>query len=211
LACAGVAALAFSLAACGSGGDKSGAAASSAPTTTTSADSAGESAGLTPPGAKLKLGQQAIVGWVPASLDTGQGAKKGSKLQITVQSIQKGKIADFKNVQLKPEEKTSTPYYVKVLIKSLTKNPPGGNNDPDVALDAVDDRGQKQSSIIFLGTFARCDNKQPPKSFTTGKSYSSCLAYLIPGGGSIQKVQWGNGPSKAGDVTPYFEKPIVWS
>ena len=27
---------------------------------------------------------------------------------------------------------------------------------------------------------------------------------------AIQKVQWDSGPSAANQVTPYFERPIVW-
>ena len=75
---------------------------------------------------------------------------------------------------------------------------------------AIDDRGQEQQSITFLGTFSRCDDPTPPKQFVSGKTYQSCLAYLIPGGGSIQKVQWDNGPAAANAVTPYFDRPIVW-
>ena len=55
------------------------------------------------------------------------------------------------------------------------------------------------------------DDTSPPKPFANGKSYESCLTYLMPGGGSIQKVQWNSGPSKAGEVTPYFDDPIVWA
>jgi hypothetical protein len=36
------------------------------------------------------------------------------------------------------------------------------------------------------------------------------MTYLIPGGGSIQSVKWGSGPNTANDVSPYFDKPIVW-
>jgi hypothetical protein len=43
-----------------------------------------------------------------------------------------------------------------------------------------------------------------------GRSYYSCLAYLIPGGGSIQKIQWDDGPAAADQVTTYFDHPIVW-
>ncbi len=50
-----------------------------------------------------------------------------------------------------------------------------------------------------------------PKQFANGKSYESCLAYLMPGGGSIQKVQWNDGPAKENQVTAYFEKPVVWA
>jgi hypothetical protein len=50
----------------------------------------------------------------------------------------------------------------------------------------------------------------PPKSFVSGKTYESCLAYLMPGGGSIQKVQWDSGPSAANELTPYFDRPLIW-
>jgi len=48
-----------------------------------------------------------------------------------------------------------------------------------------------------------------PNPLANGKSYDSRLTYLMPGGGSIQKVQWGDGPAAADQVTPYFDKPIV--
>jgi hypothetical protein len=205
--CAGAAAAVLALAACHHGGS-SGSPRTSAPTTV----SAAPPGGLTPPGTHLRFGQAATAGWVPPSADTGTGAHRGYRLQLTVESLEKGTIADFKNVQLKADERASTPYYVKVRIKALGSTPPAGkDDDPDVTLDAIDDRGQKQSSIIFLGTFDRCDDKSPPKPFANGRSYESCLTYLVPGGGSIQKVQWNSGPSKADEVTPYFDKPLVWS
>jgi hypothetical protein len=215
-AAAGIGVAVLALAACGGSGAgaSSGTSASATPTPTptpTAAAIAG-SGRLTPPGTHLRFGQAATAGWVPTSLDTGSAAHKALKLQVTVRSVEKGTIADFKNVQLKPAERNSIPYYVKVRIKALGGAPPtGANDDPDVILDAVDDRGQQQSNIIFLGTFSRCDDARPPKPFANGKSYDSCLAYLMPGGGSIQKVQWNSGPSKANEVTPYFDKPIVWA
>jgi hypothetical protein len=206
----GVAALALGLTACKESGS-SGAKAAPAPSETTSA-AAGASGGLTPPGTRLRPGQSATVGWVPPDAGAVTGPHKGLKLQVTVLSIEQGKLGDFKNVQLKAEERNSTPYYVKVRIKALGSIPPSGtNDDPDVTLDAIDDRGQQQNNIIFLGTFARCDDTAPPKPFANGKSYRSCLTYLMPGGGSIQQMAWKNGPSKANAVTPYFEKPVVWS
>jgi hypothetical protein len=207
----GAAALLLGLAAC-KGSGSSGANSAPAPSETTVAGAASASGSLTPPGAHLKLGQGATVGWVPPGSDTGTGPHKGLKLQVTVMSIMKGTIGDFKNVQLKPQERNSTPYYVKVRIKALGSTPPSGtNDDPDVTLDAIDDRGQEQNNIIFLGTFTRCDDASPPKPFANGKSFSSCLTYLMPGGGAIRQMAWKNGPSKANAVTPYFEKPVVWS
>jgi hypothetical protein len=181
---------------------------SSAPSPSTVAGSA--AGGLTPPGTHLGFGQEATVGWVPSSTATGTAARNGLKLQVTVESIDKGTMADFKNVQLNGSERKSTPYYVKVRIKALGNTPPKGTDDPAITFDAIDDRGQQQESVTFFGTFPRCNEAMVPKSFANGKSYESCLAYLMPGGGSIQKVQWADGPAKADDVTPYFDHPIVW-
>jgi len=51
----------------------------------------------------------------------------------------------------------------------------------------IDDRGQEQGSVTFIGTFERCDDTQVPRPFKRGSSYDSCLTYLIPGGGSIDE------------------------
>lgn len=182
------------------------------PARTEAADPAAASGGLTPAGTRLGLGKEATVAWVPPSDSlSSNGAQKGLKVQVTVESIEKGSIGDFKNISLDASERTSTPYYVKVRIKALGSVAPKGTDDPDLTFDAIDDRGQQQSSVTFLGTFDRCDDTTAPKPFVDGKSYESCLAYLMPGGGSIQKVQWNSGPSAADEVTPYFEKPVVWS
>ena len=168
------------------------------------------SGSLTPPGTRLALGGPATVGWVPPSQDLGTGAHKGIKLQVTVVSIQKGTMADFRNVELNGTQRNSTPYYVQLRVTALSNASVPKDSDPAITFTAIDDRGQQQQSITFLGTFSRCDDPTPPKQFVSGKTYQSCLAYLIPGGGSIQKVQWDNGPAAANQVTPYFDRPIVW-
>jgi hypothetical protein len=173
----------------------------------------GQTAGsgsLTPPGTHLAFGGPATVGWVPPSQDLGTGAHKGIKLQVTVVSIQKGTMADFRNVELNGNQRRSTPYYVQLRVTALSNASVPKDSDPAITFSAIDDRGQEQQSITFLGTFSRCDDPTPPKQFVSGKTYQSCLAYLIPGGGSIQKIQWDNGPAAANAVTPYFDRPIVW-
>ena len=195
-----------------------GAAASSAPAPTpTAASSAPASSpapatadGLTPPGTHLAIGQTATLGWVPAEIDLKPGAHKGLMIQVTVKSIEKGSIADFANVQLDATQKKETPYYVKVHFTALDSAAPPSDSDPAITIDGIDDRGQTQSSLIFLGKFDRCDDATVPKPFTKGKSYDTCLTYLVPGGGSIQKMQWANGPSNGTDVSAYFDKPVVW-
>ena len=183
------------------------------PASSQPAQGQGQTAGsgsLTPPGTHLALGGPATVGWVPPSQDLGTGAHKGIKLQVTVVSIQKGTMADFRNVELNGNQRSSTPYYVQLRVTALSNATVPKDSDPAITFTAIDDRGQEQQSITFLGTFSRCDDPTPPKQLVSGKTYQSCLAYLIPGGGSIQKVQWDNGPTAANAVTPYFDRPIVW-
>ena len=45
--------------------------------------------------------------------------------------------------------------------------------DPDLKFGAVDDRGQEQGSVTFIGDFERCEDTDAPKPFTHGKSYGS--------------------------------------
>ncbi|HEX4722479.1 MAG TPA: hypothetical protein VH333_08190 [Pseudonocardiaceae bacterium] len=213
---AGAAVIALGMAACGGGTTGTASAGNPTPTptaTTTKAAPTADNAsagGLTAPGTRLAFGQPATVGWVTLDQDNGEGAKTGLKLQVTVESIVKGSLDDFKNIDLDASQHNSTPYYVTVKIKALDSTAPTGDDDPDIVFQAIDDRGQQQESVTFLGTFDRCDDATAPKPFVSGKSYESCLAYLMPGGGSIQSVQWNSGPSAANDVTPYFEKPVVW-
>jgi len=193
----------------GSAGSSASASGSASPAGQAAADT-GRSGTLTAPGTRLGLGRGATVAWVPPAQATGSGPHQGIKLRVTVESIEKGTIADFQNVNLNATQKKATPYYVKLRITALASTPPPANSDPAITFTAIDDRGQQQQSITFFGTFTRCDDPMPPKSFVSGKTYESCLAYLMPGGGSIQKVQWDSGPSAANEVTPYFDRPLIW-
>ena len=91
---------------------------------------------------------------------------------------------------------------MQLRVTALSNASVPKDSDPAITFTAIDDRGQEQQSITFLGTFSRCDDPTPPKQFVSGKTYQSCLAYLIPGGGSIQKVQWDNGPAAANAGDP---------
>jgi hypothetical protein len=118
-------------------------------------------------------------------------------------------MGDLKNIKIEGAGPNSTPYYVKVHVTNLGSTVTGTDN-PAISFRAIDDRGQQQASVTFLGTFQRCDDALPPKPFSHDKSFTSCLTYLVPGGGSIQEVHWNDGPAPVNGVSPYFDKPIVW-
>jgi hypothetical protein len=175
------------------------------PTTTQSADTGGGSTaggGLTGPGTNLKLGETAHVTYKPL---TATDDKHLFKVDATAEKIEQGTLDDFKNIELDESQKNSTPYYVTVKIANTGKEIPLGDQqgDPDLKFGAIDDRGQEQGSITFIGDFDRCKDTDAPKPFTKGKSYESCLAFLVGGDGSITEVNW-----KGSDK--YILKPVVW-
>lgn len=150
----------------------------------------------------LKLGETAHVTYKPL---TAADEKNLFQVDATAEKIEKGSINDFKNISLDESQKSSTPYYVTVKIENTGEEIPLGDmeGDPDLKFGAVDDRGQEQPSITFIGDFERCQDADAPKPFTKGKSYESCLAFLVGGDGSIDEVHW-----KGSDK--YILKPVVW-
>ena len=204
---------ALGLAACGGSDSKDSSSTPTTPATekTTAESPDSPSGGLTPPGTQLKLGEEATVGWVPFSEGDTTGAKQGIDVKVSVEEIETGSIEDFADVELEAEEENSTPYYVKLRIEAVSGTEPPPNEEPDIGFDAIDDRGQEQTSVTFLGEFERCNEEEMPRPFTDGASYEPCLTYLIPGGGSIEKVQWNDGPSEGTELTPYYDDPVVWT
>lgn len=125
-------------------------------------------------------------------------------LDSTVLMIEEGSIStDFDGIDLEPEQMDSTPYYVTVRVEATGKPIPTEDNNPDIGFDAVDDRGQEHGSVTFFGSFPRCEDKTIPKTLEDGDSYESCFVYLVPGGGSIDQVNWTGS-------TDYLSDPVVW-
>ena len=193
----------------GCGGDDDDDAA--APATTQTAEATAESdsgggstagGGLTEPGATLTLGETAHVTYKPL---TATDDKNLFHVDATAEEIETGSIDDFENISLDEDQKASTPYYVTVKIENTGKEIPLGDmeGDPDLKFGAIDDRGQEQPSITFIGDFERCEDTDAPKPFAKGKSYESCLAFLVGGDGSITEVRW-----KGSDK--YILKPVAW-
>lgn len=199
-------AAALALAGCGGGNDSGSSAkpastpAASTPATTTAqttettdttTQASESSGGLTPAGSTLKIGQPAVVRYT-----IGTELKARGRVEITPLSIEKGSIDDFKNIDLDAQQKASTPYYVKVRAKNV--GPDLSGKDPAGYIDAVDDRGQNQSEVIFFGTFDRCKRADDPKSLKKGESYETCFTYLIPKGGSVTGMVWTEFDEKTG-------------
>jgi len=201
--------LALGVAACGSGGGSDDSTSSSKAPPPKPAKAGKD--GLTPPGTQLSLNEAADVGWSPPSTFASAGMRTSIPLEVAVSAIQKGTPSDLKDVSLDADEKGATPYYVMVHVTNRGATAPA-SDDPDLTFQAIDDRGQRQPSLTFIGgQFKRCDDRRPPRAFARGKSYDSCLTYLMKGGGSIHEVRWTDGPSSKTSVSAYLDKPVVWT
>jgi hypothetical protein len=208
-----VAALSLGLAACGGGGsDESSSSPSTPPPPKTTADESTGNAGngLTPPGTKLKLGQEATVAWVPFAEEDPTMAVDGLELKVAVESIEMKTLDDLQGLELEPDEEEETPYFVKFRLEALSGTEPPKDEDAAIAFDAIDERGQEQTSATILGEFPDCEETDMPQPFTNGASYESCSIYLVHKGGAIETIEWPDGPSEPNEITPYFDDPVVW-
>jgi hypothetical protein len=102
---------------CGSSGDDSASApapAAATPTTTTaSAPAKVGSSTPTPMGSTLAFGAPAVVAYD----DTIH--HHSSAVRVTPHTIETGALADFKNIKLDADQKTSSPFYVRVDVQNV--------------------------------------------------------------------------------------------
>jgi hypothetical protein len=192
--------LAAALAACGGSSSSSSSQAAASPASPAStppaakADPAKSSGGALAPGTKLTVGASATVRYTPLSHATP------SNLKVTVQSLQKGTLGDFKGIDLDASQKAATPVYVKVKVTNLGP----GTIDVDAtsaAIEGLDSTGNTAQSVTFIGTFPRCPDHQSTTQMRAGSSYSNCLTFLVPGG--IDKVAYTG-------TDAYINSPVTW-
>jgi hypothetical protein len=70
-----------------------------------------------------------------------------------------------------------------------------------VSIAGVDDTGATQQSTVTIGEFPRCEDKEPPKPFSRGKTVETCLIFLVPGG--ITKAAYTG-------TEAYVTSPVTW-
>jgi hypothetical protein len=197
--------LAAGLAACGSSSSSSSsqapapatptAAASTTASSSAPASSKTSGSGPAAPGTKLAIGTAATVRYTPLSHATP------STLKVTVQSLEKGTLDDFKGLQLDATQKAATPVYVKVKVTNLGP----GTIDADAtsaAIEGIDSTGNTAQSVTFIGTFPRCPDHQSTTQMPSGSSYSSCLTFLVPGG--VNKIAYTG-------TDAYINSPVTWA
>jgi hypothetical protein len=182
------------LSACGGSSSRSSSSAAAAP----AAPAAPAAGGVAAPGTQLGVGKTATVAYDP-DYSSNSTARR---LAITVQSVVKGSLADFKGISLDASQKAGTPYYVRVKITNVgSGDVTAGDIDPSNQVQGLDNTGHPQDSVTFIGDFPACNDASAPKPMTSGKSFQTCLTFLVPGG--ITAAAY------IGD-SDYFNKPVTW-
>jgi hypothetical protein len=127
---------------------------STAATSTPGGQPAGASSALAAPGTNFAPGQSATV---PYQVTQSNGASGPTyRLRITVQSIERGTLADFNGIQLDADQKASTPYYVRVRMTNLGPYTlKASENDQAGEIQAVDKTDQPQDSVTFFSAPSR--------------------------------------------------------
>jgi hypothetical protein len=179
----------------GCGGSSTKSSGSASASTASASTAAG---GVVAAGAKLSVGSPAVVAYDPdySSNSTTQ------RLKITVQSIDKGSLADFHGITLDASQKAGTPFYVKVQITNVgVGDASAKHNDPGNQIEGIDTSGQAEDSLSIIGDFPRCNQVAAPTPMPPGKSFDTCLTFLVPGG--ITAAAY------IGDSS-YFNSPVTW-
>lgn len=183
------------LAACGGGDGAEESAETPSPSVSPSPSSTvavPEAVSLTEVGADLSFGDAATVIHEPDQ-------KRGSVLELTVRKVERGSLKDFSGFILDEYTKSSTPYYATVRVKNVGEGNVGGTPVP---LWGVDAKNTLLPPASFTTSFRRCPSESLPKKFGPGKELSTCLVFLAPEKGTMEKVSYR--PNQEFD-------PIEWS
>ena len=139
-----------------------------------------DSVELTEVGADLAFGDTANVIHEPDQ-------KKGTVLALTVTSAEQGTTKDFSGFILDDYTKAATPYYVQVEVENLGAGDVGGAQVP---LWGVDGDNTLLPPATFTTTFRRCPSDPLPKKFGSNATFSTCLVFLAPDGGTMDAVSF---------------------
>ncbi|MBA3232376.1 MAG: hypothetical protein H0T17_00270 [Propionibacteriales bacterium] len=147
--------------------------------------------GTTAPGVDLSLGKTATVRF-------GGNSKHESVIDLTVTSVKKGKLSDFKGFDLDDKTKMSTIYYVHAKVKNVGKGDLSGRK---LVLYGSVSNSLVVQPVEFGTTFKPCDYNPLPKPFKRSKKAAVCMVMLAPKKGKIKDVQW---------RPPNNAEPISW-
>lgn len=151
-----------------------------------------------PQGVTLTMGGTKMTAGKPASVIYQVADKSRSVITVSVASIKKGAIKDFRFFSLDESAKLSTPFYVTASVKNVG---PAGIGSAPIPLYAHDSTNTISLPNELVGDFAPCPSGTLPKSFLPGASATVCLVYLVPAGATLVSLDLQTADQK---------DPITW-
>lgn len=136
---------------------------------------------LTDQGTKLSFG-------TPANVIFESTGGKGTVLQLTVQSVRQGTLADFKGFILDDSYKRrGSYYYARVRVRNVGEGHIGGVGVPVWGVNASN---TLLPPVTFTTRFARCPSTPLPARFGPGAAISTCLVFLSPRRGRLVALSY---------------------
>jgi hypothetical protein len=136
---------------------------------------------LTRPGSGLRFG-------APATVVFETTGDRGTVLQLSVRSVRRGALADFKGFLLNDSYKRKAAYfYATVTVKNLGRGDVGG---VPVPVWGVNQANTLLPAVRFTTRFPPCPSKNLPSPFGTGASLTTCLVYLSPDRGRLTSLSY---------------------
>uniref|UniRef100_A0AAU2JUR4 DUF4352 domain-containing protein n=1 Tax=Streptomyces sp. NBC_00049 TaxID=2903617 RepID=A0AAU2JUR4_9ACTN len=113
-----------------------------------------------------------------AQIPYDYGDYKGSRLALTVTSIDQGTPADLEGLQLGDKANGKVPYYIRYTVENI------GTTDMSYAavghVKGLLGDGTEAQSLAVIGRFEKCKDESMPKGFTKGRKQTSCAIALAP-------------------------------
>jgi hypothetical protein len=148
---------------------------------------------LTDQGTRLRFRQPAAVVFEPRR-------NRGSVVRLTVQSVQRASLSDFRGFILDDRYKRRAAYYyVRVTLRNVGDGNVGGAAVP---LWGVNAANTLLPPVSFTTPFAPCPSRRLPARFVRGARLRTCLVFLSPDRGALTSISYR--PSQRFD-------PITWT
>lgn len=113
-----------------------------------------------------------------AEIPYDYGDFKGSRVALTVTTIEQGTPADLDGLNLGDKANGKVPYYIRYTVKNI------GTTDMSYAsvghVKGLLGDGTEAQSLAVIGKFEKCKEESMPKGFANGQTQTSCAIALAP-------------------------------
>ncbi|MER5411549.1 hypothetical protein [Streptomyces virginiae] len=154
--------------------------------------------GTAKPGQVFKIGEAAEVPY-------DYGDFKGSRIALTVTTIEQGTPADLEGLGLGDKANGKVPYYIRYTVKNI------GTTDMTYAsvghVSGLLGDGTPAQSLAVIGRFEKCKGESMPKGFTNGQTQTTCTIALAPSAQTkVAGAAYGGNPYNAANRS----EAITW-